>query len=57
MTLYQPMCLGGLVVKTLAMNGRGMSSNLSLDLGFFYKSFSSTLSHVGGIGERTLTYH
>ena len=55
--MYQPMLLGGLVDKTLAMNGRGMSLNPSLDLGFFLQDLSITLSHVGGIGERTLTYH
>ena len=51
------MCLGGLVVKIVAMNGRGISSNPSLCLEFFHKGLSITLSHVGGIGKRTPTYN
>ena len=43
MTLYQPMRVGGLVVKTLAMNGRGISSNPSLD---FFTRASPLLYHI-----------
>ena len=45
------MCLGGLVVKILAMNGRGMSLNPSLEYKF---CLYISLSHVVGIGENTL---
>ena len=42
------------MVKIVDMNGRGMSSNPRIDLGYFYKGLTIILSHVGGIGENII---
>ena len=48
-SLYQPVRLDGLVVKMLAINGRGMSLNPRLDLG------ETTLTyHWFGISHREI---